>query len=136
MDDYIAAAFANLGWVKWKTHHHDDADTALRQSRATWDALATTYPYPFQWLGVLPQLALLYQNKAAKDNTDHDKSELSTLNQLLLDTKQQQLPDDIEQPPTHSSCNYNVQAPQRLRHRRTNILVMQLRQQNKQATSK
>lgn len=109
MDDYVAAAYANLGWAHWKLKEAPQAQSALSESRRIWNDLATSYPYPFQWLGLLPQLQIDFETRE-KQNTKIDEqpnehftpseSQIRAI-KLLLDEKQQQLPDNIIRPFSH-----------------------------------
>lgn len=100
MDDYVAAAYANLGWAHWKLKEPKQAQSALSESRRIWDDLATSYPYPFQWLGLLTQLQIDFESAHSSKRSEHftPNSAQTAAIKLLLDEKQQQLPDNIIRP--------------------------------------
>ena len=100
MDDYVAAAYANLGWAHWQLKESAQAQSALDESRRIWNDLATSYPYPFQWLGLLPQLQIDFEALSHRDDNRlfaPSRSQIDAIT-LLLDEKQQRLPDNIIQP--------------------------------------
>ncbi|MCK6549820.1 serine/threonine-protein kinase PknK, partial [Myxococcota bacterium] len=56
MLDYEAAASANLGWVVYREGNREEAESRCSAALAQWRALP--FVYSFQWLALLPLLAI------------------------------------------------------------------------------
>lgn len=84
MFDYVGAANANLGWVAWRRGRAAQAIELLDLAFEAWTALPAAYPYPFQWTGLLPRMALL--------GAEGRSAEALRLVPTLLDKKQHRLP--------------------------------------------
>ncbi len=88
-NDYIACARAHAGWLDLRRGDLETARDHLRAAVTRWRDLAKSYPYPFQWLALLPYLEISL--------LDDDLSELRVLAAELLDAKQLQLPAPLEE---------------------------------------
>ena len=90
MQDYLGAAYANLGWLAWREGRTDDAVRETTAALANWSELAQRYPYPFQWLARLHGMAERLAAGAVGDAIEHAR--------VVLEQVQHRLPDVISLP--------------------------------------
>ncbi|MCG7587289.1 hypothetical protein, partial [Photobacterium sp. OFAV2-7] len=93
MDDYIAAALANLSWTYFAENNTCQSIDYLEQSLEKWNRLAGRYPFPFLWLSHLHAVALCGIEKDFATKQNH---QISMIVQCLLDKHQAKLPLEIE----------------------------------------
>ncbi|HMJ15347.1 MAG TPA: hypothetical protein VK524_28220, partial [Polyangiaceae bacterium] len=86
--DYIACARSHLGWLALQRDERAAARAHIQAAVTRWRELAKTYPYPFQWLALLPHLELLLDYPAS--------DEWPASAAALLDATQLKLPDVLE----------------------------------------
>ncbi|WP_375769636.1 protein kinase [Archangium gephyra] len=102
MEDYVAAAEANLGWVAWHEGRHAEAQALCQSALARWAPLSLVFP--FQWLARWPLLALAHAGGEPGAAVDHARA--------LLEPRQQRLP-----PPAHARLEEAVAHHAQGRHR-------------------
>jgi hypothetical protein len=95
MDDYVAIAEANQAWLKCKQKKPDEALTLIRNCNDKWQALEETFPFPLQWLSLLVEVYLLFEQVENQVSRGDQIKRLFTICKVLLDEKQQQLPEQI-----------------------------------------
>jgi eukaryotic-like serine/threonine-protein kinase len=83
--DYIGVAHANLAWVA--LHTGGDVDAAASKALAAWGRLPVAYTYVFQWILRMP--LAIHLTRVGKSNGAQAQWE------LVLDTRQQRLPDEL-----------------------------------------
>jgi len=88
MMDYAGAARANLGWSAWRTGDMDGAEKQLQASLECWSTLAMSYP--LGWTALLPLIAIRFGQGRIEEAIQHAE--------VVLDIKQQCLPDEISIP--------------------------------------
>jgi tetratricopeptide (TPR) repeat protein len=83
MKDYIGVARANMAWCSWHEGRFDEAKRDAVAALATWDSLAPTYVYPFQWIARAPLAVLLSQRGRDDEALAHWKRLLADPQQVL-----------------------------------------------------
>ncbi len=81
MRDYVGAAHANLAWLSLRDGDRARARASALDAMQVWAELASVYPYPFQWMGLLPLLQLAAEDRDAERCRD-------LLRALCADTQQ------------------------------------------------
>ena len=81
---YMGAAYGNLAWLDWRDQQFDQAERQAQKALSVWG----DYQYPFKWLATLGFTwpSTLIASSLIKP---------SSLLYILLDPKQQRLPDDL-----------------------------------------
>ncbi|CCN72245.1 protein kinase domain-containing protein [Vibrio nigripulchritudo] len=102
MNDYIAAALANLSWCYLKEQEKDLAISHLIQSLNKWEDLSSRYPFPFLWLSHLHALTLYQIDKGFAEEYIPDVSAFAT---RLLDKNQAWLTQEIKHCLENLSCS-------------------------------
>ncbi len=94
MDDYIAAALANISWSYFAEESYKESIDYLLQSLERWTDLTARYPFPFLWLSHLHAIALCgIDNEFSLEHIYHASSWAET----LQDSRQAKLPEPLEQ---------------------------------------
>jgi DNA-binding SARP family transcriptional activator len=94
MADYIGAARANQAWLRWREGDRDEAGAHAQAALAAWAGMpAASAPYMFQWLALLPLIAL-----ALEADAPLAIGEAVTHARQLLHPSQQRLPDTLTEP--------------------------------------
>lgn len=68
MAGYVGIARANLGWVAYRRKNVSVAETEFRSALELWKSVPT--PYPFQWLALVPLVAILLIRRELNDAID------------------------------------------------------------------
>ena len=95
-DAYIGAAYGNLAWLDYRDGHFSKAEMQAKEALTTWG----DYQYPFKWLSHWVLVAIYL---------DHDELDRAVQSvRVLLDPKQQRLPDDVTAALEQSLQNWKV----------------------------
>jgi tetratricopeptide (TPR) repeat protein len=86
--DYVACARSHLGWLALQNGSRETARSHVQAAVTLWRELAKTYPYPFQWLALLPHLDLALDTPPSP--------EWCAAAAALLDSTQLKLPASLE----------------------------------------
>lgn len=93
MDDYIAAALANLSWSYFSDQSYEQSIHYLKQSLERWNDLTARYPFPFLWLSHLHAIALCGINEDFYTEYMH---KVSGWAKALQEPTQMKLPTSID----------------------------------------
>jgi len=87
MMDYAGASTACLSWVALSEGRADEAEALGEAAVELWRQLSLVYPYPFQWLGHGPLLAVALERGRVRDAIAHAR--------VMLEPTQQKLPAEV-----------------------------------------
>ena len=87
MQEYIAAAMSNLGWVHWREKQYEETKALCIDALRIWQSLPLVSP--FQELAIWPLSAVLVQ----EDQLEQAQQSLSR----ILDPSQRRLEPELEQ---------------------------------------
>jgi tetratricopeptide (TPR) repeat protein len=87
MQEYVAAALANLGWIHWRKTEYDKAKELCAEAVRIWRSLPLVSP--FQELALWPLIAINLKEGKPQEACDHAES--------ILHASQRQLDSDLEQ---------------------------------------
>jgi hypothetical protein len=85
MVDYVAAARSNLAWLAWCARSLSEAEQGIVEALELWRPLPLAYP--FQWMALLPLMALRLEVGRGAEALDAVRA--------LLDERQQRLPEEL-----------------------------------------
>ncbi|ESP90977.1 protein kinase [Pseudoalteromonas luteoviolacea 2ta16] len=95
MDDYKAAAHANLAWVAFKRGNPTEAIEQLECCFAIWEELSKTYSFPFSWIAYAQLISLSAQDPQAREMYQPKLKQichsLCDVNQMFLGSQIQSL---------------------------------------------
>ncbi|UTV30675.1 protein kinase domain-containing protein [Photobacterium atrarenae] len=93
MDDYVAAALANLSWSSYSENNFQQSIDELDQCLEKWGGLISRYPFPFLWLSHLHAIALCQVDEMFAHKYLH---QVPNLAKNLLDESQAKLTPEID----------------------------------------